>query len=296
MSCALGEKLVKDLFWQKYCLFKGLKLQSSKALKSRLCSFCELPAWWKTSQGALLIKTESFQRYETSKAVKRGPWLVFHQAGSSQNEQSLLFRAFEASDLWKDQFKIFSTFIENFFQINTRMPLQGHRLAARLEIIWKSSIFKNCILNLTIQKSCRFSVFIQRIIYWILLFDWFRKKIEVRRNTFGQHVLTKWYEYIFSHKFQWKSKFLLRAGDLQILKVLIIPFQVWWIPPDRVSFLLKKFEWSVMHKIISKSWYFTYKHISFKSRNVLMMRFGIFIYPPNTKKVKAFWYLLNWYV
>ena len=52
------------------------------------------------------------------------------------------------------------------------------------------------------------------------------KKIEVRRNTFGQHLLTKWYEYIFSHKFQWKSKFLLRAGDLQILKVLIIPFQV----------------------------------------------------------------------
>ena len=45
-----------------------------------------------------------------------------------------------------------------------------------LEIIWKKSIFKNCILNLTIQKSCRFSVFIQRIIYWILLFDWFRKK------------------------------------------------------------------------------------------------------------------------
>ena len=165
-----------------------------------------------------------------------------------------------------------------------------------LEIIWKKSIFKNCILNLTIQKSCRFSVFIQRIIYWILLFDWFRKKIEVRRNTFGQHLLTKWYEYIFSHKFQWKSKFLLRAGDLQILKVLIIPFQVWWIPPDRVSFLLKTFEWIVMHNSFSKSWYFTYKHISFKSRNVLMMRFGIFIYPPNTKKVKAFWYLLNWYV
>ena len=75
--------------------------EASKTVKSKLCSFCELPAWWKTSQGPLLTKTESFQRSETSKAVKGGPGLVFHQAGSSQNEQSLLFRAFETSDLWK---------------------------------------------------------------------------------------------------------------------------------------------------------------------------------------------------
>ena len=45
--------------------------EASKALKSRLCSFCELPAWWKTSQGPLLTKTGSFQCSEAaSKALK----------------------------------------------------------------------------------------------------------------------------------------------------------------------------------------------------------------------------------
>ena len=81
---------IRVLIWKKFSIqvekilnWSFQRSEASKALKSRLCSFCELPAWWKTSQGALLIKTESFQRYETSKVVKRGLWLVFHQAGSS---------------------------------------------------------------------------------------------------------------------------------------------------------------------------------------------------------------------
>ena len=55
VSCPIGENLLKDLFWQKLYLFKALKLQ--KLLKSKLCSICELPAWWKTTQGPLLTKT-----------------------------------------------------------------------------------------------------------------------------------------------------------------------------------------------------------------------------------------------
>ena len=34
-----------------------------------------------------------------------------------------------------------------------------------------STIFKTCILDLIIQKSCRLSKFVHRIIYWIVLFD-----------------------------------------------------------------------------------------------------------------------------
>ena len=49
-----------------------------------------------------------FRAFETSDLwkdrffVKRGPWLVFHQARSSQNEQTFLFTAFEALERWKD--------------------------------------------------------------------------------------------------------------------------------------------------------------------------------------------------
>jgi len=69
VSCPLGEKLVKDLFWQKWCLFKGLT--ASKSVKSKLCSFCELRAWSKTSQGSLLTKMLAFQSSEVaSKSVK----------------------------------------------------------------------------------------------------------------------------------------------------------------------------------------------------------------------------------
>mgnify|MGYP007125876350 CR=1 FL=1 len=74
------------------------------------------------------------------------------------------------------------------------------------------------------------------------------------------------------------------------------PWRFWYfhckyerIPSDRVSCIFKNFEWLM----ISESWYFTNKCILFKSRAILMMRFGNFIYPPDMKKVKAFWYLFN---
>ena len=124
---------------KKRSLFNALKLHNKK----KVCSFCELPAWWKTSQGPLLTKTESFQRYETSKAVKRGPWLVFHQAGSSQNEQSLLFRAFEAaSEHWKDP-----VFVKRgpwlvFHQAGSSQNEQSLLFTAfEVSDLWKDSVF-----------------------------------------------------------------------------------------------------------------------------------------------------------
>ena len=52
---------------------------------------------------------------------------------------------------------------------------------------FQNSIFKNCILKLTIQKSCKFSVFMQRINYWIIYLIDFANFFEVTRNTVGQH-------------------------------------------------------------------------------------------------------------
>ena len=75
----------------------------------------------------------------------------------------------------------------------------------------------------------------------------------------------------------------------QILKVLIIHCKYERILFDYVSCIFRNFEWLV----ISESWYFTNKYILFKSRNILIMIFGNFIYPPDMKKVKAFWYLFN---
>ena len=43
------------------------QLSADFSCKDKLCSFCELPAWWKTSQTPLLTKTRDFESTETSK-------------------------------------------------------------------------------------------------------------------------------------------------------------------------------------------------------------------------------------
>ena len=119
------------------------RFEVSKALKSRLCSFCELPAWWKTSQGPLFTAFEVSNLWKHSVFVKRGPWLVFHEAGSSQNEQSLLFRAFEAaSEHWKDP-----VFVKRgpwlvFHQAGSSQNEQSLLFTAfEVSVLWKDSVF-----------------------------------------------------------------------------------------------------------------------------------------------------------
>ena len=167
MSFPLGENVLIDLFWQNWRL---LKAQSLKSWKSKLCSFCERTAWWKSTHWLCLTNLVAFESskalrawksklcsqkrsmsrfpssgkptkwakfafssFENFKAfkspqfcqkrsmstfspsgkatkwakfafqvfkaikpskapsfVKRGQWVRFHQAGSSQNEQSLV--------------------------------------------------------------------------------------------------------------------------------------------------------------------------------------------------------------
>ena len=75
--------------------------KSSKAVKRKVCSFCELRAWWKTSQGPLLTKIQSFQRSEVSKALKSRLCSFCELPSWWKISQGPLFTAFEVSDLWK---------------------------------------------------------------------------------------------------------------------------------------------------------------------------------------------------
>ena len=117
-----------------------------------------------------------------------GKWLMgakcfFSPSGQLTKWAKSAFRAFEASNLWKDQFKIFSTCIENFFQINTRMPLQGHRLAARIIIEPKTGVKNRC----NFQSS------------------WWRS-MEPMFNLFTPVFYTGFESYLYIVNCMWKSK------------------------------------------------------------------------------------------
>ena len=71
MSAAqFSSKMLKDLKEQRFCRKVWLtqkQLSKDFSCKDKLCSFCELPAWWKTSQTPLLTKIRDFESTETSK-------------------------------------------------------------------------------------------------------------------------------------------------------------------------------------------------------------------------------------
>ena len=71
MSAAqFSSKMLKDLKEQRFCRKVWLtqrQLSEDFSWKDKLCSFCELPAWWKTSQTPLLTKIRDFESTETSK-------------------------------------------------------------------------------------------------------------------------------------------------------------------------------------------------------------------------------------
>ena len=101
-------------------------------------------------------------------------------------------------------------------------------------------------------------------------------------NTFGQHLMPTNVSIFFV---------INGNGSVNFFYGWIFPnfegldnFIVEKIPSDRFSCILKSFQWLVIDGISSESRYFKI----FKSRTILMMRFGNFIYPPDMKKVKAF--------
>ena len=71
MSAAqFSSKMLKNLKEQGFCtkvLLAQRQLSEVFSCKEKLCSFCELPAWWKTSQTPLLTKIRDFESTETSK-------------------------------------------------------------------------------------------------------------------------------------------------------------------------------------------------------------------------------------
>ena len=65
-----SSKMLKNLKEQGFCRKVWLtqkQLSEDFSCKDKLCSFCELPAWWKTSQTPLLTKIRDFESTETSK-------------------------------------------------------------------------------------------------------------------------------------------------------------------------------------------------------------------------------------
>ena len=65
-----SSKMLKNLKEEGFCtkvLLAQRQLSEVFSCKDKLCSFCELPAWWKTSQTPLLTKIRDFESTETSK-------------------------------------------------------------------------------------------------------------------------------------------------------------------------------------------------------------------------------------
>ena len=60
-----SSKMLKNLKEQCFC--KRTMLSEVFSCKDKLFSFCELPAWWKTSQTPLLTKIRDFESTKTSK-------------------------------------------------------------------------------------------------------------------------------------------------------------------------------------------------------------------------------------
>ena len=65
-----SSKMLKNLKEQGFCtkvLLAQRQFSEVFSCKDKLCSFCELLAWWKTSQTPLLTKIRDFESTETSK-------------------------------------------------------------------------------------------------------------------------------------------------------------------------------------------------------------------------------------
>ena len=123
MSAAqFSSKMLKNLKEQGFCtkvLLAQRQLPELFSCKDILCSFCELPAWWKTSQAPLLTKIRDFESTEIS-IIKLEIWkakfyLVCELPAWWKSTQTHLLtkvRDFErsaASKTWKSNFTHFFT-------------------------------------------------------------------------------------------------------------------------------------------------------------------------------------------
>ena len=76
-----SSKMLKNLKEQGFCtkvLLAQRQLSEVFSCKNKLWSFCELPAWWKTSQTPLLTKVRDFERSAASKTWKCKLYSFFH--------------------------------------------------------------------------------------------------------------------------------------------------------------------------------------------------------------------------
>ena len=86
-------------------VFETSKLsKASTFVKRCVWLVCHQTGSWQIEQSLSFFK---FLKFEVSTLwkpptfVKRDVWVVFHQAGGLQNEQSLFFQAFEDPEFWK---------------------------------------------------------------------------------------------------------------------------------------------------------------------------------------------------
>ena len=118
-AAQFSSKMLKDLKEQRFCRKVWLtqkQLSEDFSCKDKLCSFCELPAWWKTSQTPLLTKIRDFESTETSKIwnlrsqILLSLWAPRIVKIYSRNSLTKLrcFERFAASKTWKS--KLYSFF------------------------------------------------------------------------------------------------------------------------------------------------------------------------------------------
>ena len=68
-----SSKMLKNFKEPAFCrkvLIAQKQLYEDFSWKNKLCSFCELPAWWKSTQTHLLTKVRDFERFEVAKTWK----------------------------------------------------------------------------------------------------------------------------------------------------------------------------------------------------------------------------------
>ena len=68
VSFPLGGNVPIYLFWQKLGAFEVFR--ALKTWKSKLCSFCGLPAWWKSTHWPLLCAKFAFSSSQSFRAFK----------------------------------------------------------------------------------------------------------------------------------------------------------------------------------------------------------------------------------
>ena len=118
MSAAqFSSKKLKNLKEQGFCtkvLLAQRQLSEVFSCKDKLCSFCELSAWWKSTQTSLLTKMRDFENIETSKTWKFICYLFCEFLAWWKSTQTLLltevtnFERSQVSTTWK--FKLYSFF------------------------------------------------------------------------------------------------------------------------------------------------------------------------------------------